>query len=143
MAKKKKKVVKKKKVLSKKKSQIKKNLKKKKTPVKTNKTRKTKTIKKTKKLITNEKLNKSKIKTLKEDKPKKIPKAISGFDEKIKEIFAKLINKHTVDGIYTQKIIEKAIPKKFRVPENVSKVEEFLRNNKVTIVSEKEAAELD
>ncbi len=50
---------------------------------------------------------KSLVKPIKEDKPKKIPKSISGFDEKIKEIFSKLINKHKVDGIYTKKIIEK------------------------------------
>ena len=80
-----------------------------------------------------------KTKIIKHKKPKKTKKIIS-FDDHIKDIIAKLLDKHKVDGIYTQKIIEKAVPKKFRVPENVTKVKEFLKNNKITIVSEEEAA---
>ena len=142
MAKKKKKVVKKKKVLSKNKSSIKKKSNNKKPPVKSNKNTKNKSIKKTKKTITDKKSNKPTLKNLKEDKPKKIPKAISGFDENIKEIFAKLINKHKVDGIYTQKIIEKAIPKKFRIEENIKKFQDLIIGNNIKIYSEEEAKEL-
>ena len=94
---------------------------------------KTKIIKKTKKKV--------------ENKPKKKvekkPKKIVSFDDHIKDIIAKLLNKHKVDGVYTNKIIEKAVPKKFRIPENILKVEEFLKNNNITIVSEKEAAALN
>ncbi len=65
-----------------------------------------------------------------------------GFDEKIKEIFAKLINKHKVDGVYTQKIIEKAIPKKFRLEENIKKFHDLITSNNIKIYSEEEAKEL-
>ena len=82
------------------------------------------------------------VKSSKEDKPKKIPKAISGFEENIKEIFAKLINKHKIDGIYTQKIIEKAIPKKFRLDENIKKFTNLITSNNIKIHSEEEAKEL-
>ncbi|MDA9629010.1 RNA polymerase sigma factor RpoD, partial [Pelagibacteraceae bacterium] len=61
----------------------------------------------------------------------------------IKDIITKLLDKHKVDGVYTNKIIEKAVPKKFRIPENIVKVEDFLKNNNITIVSEKEAAALN
>ena len=45
---------------------------------------------------------------------------------KLKEIFEKLINKNKIDGVYTLKIIEKAIPKKFREPENINKLTNLL-----------------
>ena len=142
MVKKKKKVVKKKTKVSKKKSAVKKNLKKKKTKAKSNKNSKPKIVKKTKKTVVKKVSKKSGIKTLKEEKPIKIPKAISGFEDKIKEIFTKLINKHKVDGIYTKKIIEKAIPKKLRLEENIEKFENFIKSNDIKIHTEEEAQEL-
>ena len=142
MVKKKKKTVKKKVKTSVKKTSIKKKLSKKKSTTKSSKSSKPKIIKKTKKNITKKSTKKPLAKTLKEIKPKKIPKAISVFDEKIKEIFTKLINKHKVDGIYTQKIIEKAIPKKFRFEENIKKFVNLISSNNIKIYSEEEAKEL-
>ena len=53
------------------------------------------------------------------------------------------ILKHKVDGIYTNKIIEKAIPKKkFRIDENISKLIKLLETSKIKIYSEQEAAKL-
>ena len=89
----------------------------------------------------NAKVEKKVIKKTKKKLEKK-PKKVVSFDNHIKDVVAKLLDKHKVDGIYTTKIIEKAVPKKFRIPENILKVEEFLKNNKITIVSEKEAAAL-
>ncbi len=142
MAKKKKKTVKKKTKSPKKKTSIKKKLIKKKSISKSSQVSKSKIIKKTKKTISKKISKKSLIKPSQEDKPKKIPKAISGFEEKIKEIFAKLINKHKIDGIYTQKIIEKAIPKKFRLDENIKKFTDLITSNNIKIHSEEEAKEL-
>ncbi len=142
MAKKKKKVVAKKANKPKKKSLIKKNVVKKKSTSKSTKSSKQKTIKKTNKIASKKVSKISSVKTINEDKPKKIPKAISGFEEKIKEIFAKLINKHKVDGIYTQKIIEKAIPKRFRLEENIKKFQNLIIANNIKIHSEEEAKEL-
>ena len=142
MPKKKKKVVKKKTSPLKKKSSTKNKLAKKKPVIKSSKSSKAKILKKPKKTIRKKVSKKSLDKILKEEKPKKIPKAISGFDEKIKEIFAKLINKNKVDGIYTQKIIEKAIPKKFRLEENIKKFQELITSNNIKIYSEEEAKEL-
>ena len=142
MPKKKKKTVKKKTSPNKKKLPVKKKLIKKKSVSKSSKVSKSKIIKKTKKNIVKKVSKKSLVKSLKEDKPKKIPKAISGFEEKIKEIFTKLINKHKIDGIYTQKIIEKAIPKKFRLDENIKKFTNLVTSNNIKIYSEEEAKEL-
>ena len=142
MAKKKKKTTKQKKTPSKKKNSVKKTLTKKKSTIKSSKTSKSKILKKTKKTITKKVSKKTLIKLSKEDKPKKIPKAISGFEENIKEIFAKLINKHKIDGIYTQKIIEKAIPKKYRLEENIKKFSDLITSNNIKIYSEEEAKEL-
>ena len=142
MAKKKKKTVTKKTNKPKKKSLIKKKVVKKKTTSKLSKSSKQKIIKKSNKTISKKVSKISSVKTIKEDKPKKIPKAISGFDEKIKEIFSKLINKHKIDGIYTQKIIEKAIPKRFRLEENIKKFEDLITSNNIKIYSEEEAKEL-
>ena len=142
MAKKKKKTLKKKPKVSKKKTSIKKKLTKKKSISKSSKVSKSKIIKKTKKTIAKKVSKKSLTKPSQQDKPKKIPKAISGFEEKIKEIFAKLINKHKIDGIYTQKIIEKAIPKKFRLEENIKKFSDLITSNNIQIHSEEEAKEL-
>ena len=118
----------KKKILKKKKStkKNKKTLKNKK-----NKVDKKITIKKTKVLVEKKKLPR-----------KKRAKKEINFDDHLKQIVSKLIEKHKVDGVYTLKIIEKSVPKKLRIPENVSKVENFLRQNKFTIVSEEEATEL-
>ncbi len=142
MAKKKKKVTKKKTALSKKKSSVKKNLKKKNTKARSKKNPKSKILKKTKKTVAKKVSKKFEAKNLKKDKPAKIPKAISGFEDKIKDIFTKLINKHKVDGIYTKKIIEKAIPKKLRLEENIEKFENFIKSNDIKIYSEEEAQEL-
>ncbi len=144
MAKKKKKTVKKKTSVTKKKNSIKKKLIKKKSIAKSSKAPKSKATKKTiaKKIIDKKVSKKSLTKPAQENKIKKIPKAISGFDEKIKDIFTKLINKHKVDGIYTQKIIEKAIPKKFRLEENIKKFVNFIISNNIKIYSEEEAKEL-
>ncbi|MDC2978957.1 hypothetical protein OAZ15_05085, partial [Pelagibacteraceae bacterium] len=142
MAKKKKKAVLKKTKKPKKKSSTKKKLVKKKVTSKSSKKSKQKTIKKKNKTLSNQVSKISSVKTIKEDKPKKIPKAISGFEEKIKEIFAKLINKHKIDGIYTQKIIEKAIPKKYRLEENIKKFSDLITSNNIKIHSEEEAKEL-
>ena len=101
-----------------------------------NSKKKTPIIKKSKINKNNTVAKKTKNKNLKKEK-----KVIS-FDDHIKSVIGKLLEKHKVDGIYTQKIIQKAVPKKFRTEENVSKVEEFLKNNKITIVSEEEAAAL-
>ena len=73
---------------------------------------------------------------------KKTKKSILTFDNKIKEIFEKLINKNKIDGIYTLKIIEKAIPKKFRLPENIKKLEELTLSSGIKIYTEEEAKEL-
>ena len=137
----KKKTIKKKTTLNKKKS-TKKKLTNKKLATKSSKRSKPNVIKKTKKAIAKKVSNKTLVKPLLKDKPKKIPKSISGFNEKIKEIFAKLINKHKVDGIYTKKIIEKAIPKKFRLEENIKKFEDLIISNNIKIYSEEEAKEL-
>jgi len=142
MAKKKKKTVNKKTTPSKKKKPFKKKLTKKKTVSKSPKISKPKIIKKTKKTILKTSSKKTLAKSSSEDKPKKIPKSISAFDENIKEIFSKLINKHKVDGIYTQKIIEKAIPKKFRLEENIKKFKDFIISNNIKIYTEEEAKEL-
>jgi len=142
MKKKNKKVVKKKTRAPKKKSLTKKKLSKKKSTLKSSKNSKSKIVNKTKKKIEKNSPKKSLVKPIKEVKPKKIPKAIAGFEEKIKEIFAKLINKHKIDGIYTQKIIEKAIPKKFRLEENIKKFSDLITSNNIKIHSEEEAKEL-
>ena len=142
MAKKKKKTVNKKTNPSKKKKPFKKKLTKKKTVSKSPKISKPKIIKKTKKTSLKTVSKKTLAKSSSEDKPKKIPKSISAFDENIKEIFSKLINKHKVDGIYTQKIIEKAIPKKFRLEENIKKFKDFIISNNIKIYTEDEAKEL-
>tara|TARA_Y100001970_G_scaffold61036_1_gene77781 strand:- start:1310 stop:3565 length:2256 start_codon:yes stop_codon:yes gene_type:complete len=132
----KKKIIKKK---TKKQNLIKKKVKKqtKKNPLKNTK----KVVNKNTKKNTKKVLNKNTKKNIK-NKILKKPKKIINFDDYIKDIIAKLLDKHKVDGIYTKKIIEKAVPKKFRIPENVLKVEEFLKSNNITIVSEEEATAL-
>ncbi len=120
----------------------KKKLVKKKLVKSSSKNSKSKVTKKTNKNISQKVSNKSRIKSLQVDKVKKIPKVISGFEENIKEIFTKLINKHKVDGIYTQKIIEKAIPKRYRIEENIKKFQDLITSNNINIYSEDEANEL-
>ncbi len=142
MVKKKKKSIKNKRTITKKKTSLNKKLTKKKSAAKSSKSNKSKIIKKTKKTVTKKVSKKPSIKSLNQEKIKKIPKVISGFEEKIKEIFTKLINKHKVDGIYTQKIIEKAIPKKFRLEENINKFRNLITSNNIKIYSEEEAKEL-
>ncbi len=142
MAKKKKKTLKKKTKAPQKKNSVKKKLTKKKSISKSSQVSKSKIIKKTKKTIAKKVSKKTLTKSQKEDKPKKIPKAILDFEEKIKEIFAKLINKYKIDGIYTQKIIEKAIPKKFRLEVNIKKFSDLITSNNIKIHSEEEAKEL-
>ena len=100
--------------------------------------------KKVKKKIIKKKISKNISKGIKvaENKIKKREKKVLNFDDHIKDIVAKLIDKVKVDGVYTNKIIEKSIPKKFRIPENISKLINFLKENKITILTDKEAAEL-
>ena len=86
-------------------------------------------------------------KTIKKEKTKKekvlkTKKTKVTFDDKLKEILEKLINKNKVDGIYTLKIIEKAIPKKFRETENIKKLENLILSSNIKIYSEDEAKEL-
>ena len=83
----------------------------------------------------NNKLKKSEVKN-------KSKKTKITFDDKIKEIFEKLINKYKIDGIYTLKIIEKSIPKKFRELENIKKLKELVIKSNIKIYSEEEAKEL-
>ena len=109
------------------------------------KQKKTKTNVKIKKVITKKIPRKKLIKpSVKKEKKayKKREKKVVNFDDHIKKIVKKLIEKYKVDGFYTIKIIEKGIPKKFRIPENVTKVENFFKQNNITILSEQEAAEL-
>jgi len=92
--------------------------------LKKSKSKKTKTISKTKTNL------------------KKIPKIKKTnaelFQIQFKAIIIKLIEKNKVQGIYTHKIIEKTIPKKFRFPENVSKVLEFFDKKNIKISTEEE-----
>ena len=140
MKKKKKKVIKKKstkKVTKKKVTKKVKKTKSKKTvskPKSVKKKRISKTTKKPKKNEVNQH-NKNKLNS----KPKK--QKIS-FDDKLKEFFEKLINKNKIDGIYTQKIIEKAIPKKFRESENIKKFQDLIIASNIKIYSEDEAKEI-
>ncbi len=94
---------------------------------------KNKKTKKTKKIL--KKVVKVKIRKKKEKK-------IISFDDRLKEIVTKIIEKHKVHGIYTDKIIEKSIPKKFRIPENIVKVERFLIKNNIKIITEAEAKKI-
>ena len=128
----------KKKKLTKKKtntSNKKKSLKLRKTVAKKKLVKKRKTVKKEVKKTTPVII---KEKTLK----KTIVKKEINFDNYTKEIVTKLIGKHKKNGIYTLKIIEKAVPKKFRIPENVNKIYNILKSSDVTIVTEEEATEL-
>ncbi len=125
-----------------KKKSIKKKSVKKKSSIKSSKNSKSKTNNKTKKTISKKISKKVLTKPSKQEKPKKIPKAILDFDEKIKDIFSKLINKYKLDGVYTKKIIEKAIPKKFRLEENIKKFQDLIISNNIKIYSEEEAKEL-
>ena len=128
-------------------SKSKKNQSKKKKPSlkksKINKNQKIKkqTKKQTKKKIL-DKLKLRKKSAVKEVTKIKKEKKIVKFDDYLEQIVTKLIQKHKVDGIYTPKIIEKAVPKKFRFTENVEKLKKVLLSNKLTIVTEEEAAEL-
>ena len=113
--------------------------------LKTKKVLKKKLITKKKKVVKKNKTISSKIKKKNkviDTKPTKKQKKVILFDDHIKEVITKLLDKHKVDGIYTKKIIEKAVPKKFRIPENVSKVEVFLKKNNISILSEEAAVAL-
>ena len=129
--KKKSKTIKKKKVLSSKKK-VKKSIKKQKN------TKSSKNIKLKKTSFKEKKVVKSSVKPIRKKREKKVV----NFDDYIKGIVTKLIEKYKIDGVYTNKIIEKKIPKKFRIPENVLKVTNVLKQSNLTIVSEEEAAEL-
>ncbi len=129
--KKKSKIIKKKKVLSSQKK-VKKSIKKQKN------TKSSKNIKLKKTAFKEKRIVKSSVKPIRKKREKKVV----NFDDYIKGIVTKLIEKYKIDGIYTNKIIEKKIPKKFRIPENVLKVTNVLKQNNLTIVSEEEAAEL-
>ena len=130
------------------------SLKKKKTNVKKKATKKKikktqsikKIVKKSRSTLQKKSLIKKSIKVLNKKFQKKIAKKkkkkILIFDDYLKDIVTKLIEKHKVDGTYTTKIIEKGVPKKFRIPENVSKVENFLKKNNITILTEEEISEV-
>jgi len=121
-------------------SKVLKNVKKKVIPKKKKELQKVKPKAKVEKKV----IKKTKVKLEKKPKTKveKQPKKVLSFDDHIKDIIAKLLDKHKIDGIYTNKIVEKAVPKKFRIPENILKIEGLLKNSNITIVSEKEAAAL-
>ena len=76
------------------------------------------------------------------NKTSKIKKPKLTFDDKLKEIFEKLINKYKINGVYTLKIIEKGIPKKFREENNIKKLQDLFVKTKIKIYSEEEAKEL-
>ncbi len=153
----KKKLIKKKSTNKKNPSKKKKVLKKKKQPS-INKKKKVLNSKKKVKKVTKKKKNIKSSQNVKLKKPslkvkkvikssikpirKKREKKVVNFDDYIQGIVTKLIEKYKIDGVYTNKIIEKKIPKKFRIPENVLKVTNVLKQNNLTIVSEEEAAEL-
>ena len=124
-------IIKKKKTLKSKKK-VKKSIKKQKN------TKSSKNIKLKKSSLAEKKVIKSSVKPIRKKREKKV----INFDDYIKGIVTKLIEKYKTDGIYTNKIIEKKIPKKFRIPENVLKVTNVLKQSNLTIVSEEEAAEL-
>jgi RNA polymerase primary sigma factor len=88
------------------------------------------------------KKTKKTLKNVAEEKIRKKKKEIASFDDRLKEIVTKLINKHKIEGIYTIKIIEKSVPKKFRIPKNVAKVESFLKKNNITVLTEEAAKEI-
>jgi len=92
------------------------------------------------KSLKNNSLKISKSKSI--DKVKKPKKPKITFEDKLKDIFEKLINKNKVDGIYTSKIIEKAIPKKFRETENIKKLENLILASNIKVYSDEEAKEL-
>ena len=116
-------------------SKKKKSLKLRKTTANKKLVKKTKTLKKELKKTTQTIIKKQ---TLKKTRVKKEV----NFYNYIQDIVTKLIGKHKIDGIYTLKIIEKAVPKRFRIPENVNKIQNILKSKKVTIVTEEAAAEL-
>ena len=139
----KKKLIKKSSYSKKKKATIKKKILKKKVSkkiLKKKKNTKNTTIKKTTKIL--KKITKEKNKKIKEKNKKIKEKKIISFDDRLEEIVTKLIEKRKIDGVYTKKIIEKGIPKKFRIPENVIKVENFLKKNNIIILTEEEAKQL-
>jgi len=78
----------------------------------------------------------------KKEKKKKKEKKIITFDNVFKEVVSKLIEKNKAEGLYTPKIIEKGIPKKFRSPENILKVKDFLKKNNFNVLTQKEADDL-
>jgi len=106
-----------------------------------------KNIKNIKNIKNAKKIKKVENKLLKKDVNKKTissrknAKKIINFDDLIKDIVSKLIEKNKVDGIYTSKIVEKAIPKKLRLPENILKLKSFLKQNNINILTEAEALE--
>ena len=140
--------MKKKKKIKKKSSKVVKKTTKKKSVKKTSKINKKTQKKSTKKKLVNKvKKKTSKSFDSKIDKNYKktitsIKKPKSSFEDKIKEIFQKLITKNKIDGIYTLKIIEKSIPKRFRLEENVKKLEQLFITSKIKIYTEEEAKEL-
>ena len=141
--------MKKKKKIKKKSSKVVKKTTKKKSVKKTSKINKKTQKKSTKKKLVNKvkkKISKSSDTKIDKKNYKKnitsIKKPKSTFEDKIKEIFEKLISKNKIDGIYTLKIIEKAIPKRFRLEENIKKLEQLFITSKIKIYTEEEAKEL-
>ncbi len=121
----------------------KKNIKKSLKKTKTKSPPKKKTLaKKKSKILSKKNIKKNTSIDLKKETPVRVKKTKNTFDDKIKEIFEKLINKNKIDGIYTLKIIEKAIPKRFRDEQNVKKLESVFNKSNIKIYSEEEAKEL-
>ncbi len=83
---------------------------------------------------------KKKAPVLKKKASKENPKKTKGFEAVLKSVITKLIEKNKLDGIYTRKKIEKAIPKKYRIEENINAVEKLLVQYNIKLVTEEEAA---
>ena len=109
---------------------------------KNNTAKKKQLIHKKKKKVNKKLLSKPNKTKNNKNKTSKIKKPKLTFDDKLKEIFEKLINKYKINGVYTLKIIEKGIPKKFREENNIKKLQDLFVKTKIKIYSEEEAKEL-
>ena len=109
---------------------------------KNNTAKKKQLIHKKKKKVNKKLLSKPNKTKNNKNKTSKIKKPKLTFDDKLKEIFEKLINKYKINGVYTLKIIEKGIPKKLREENNIKKLQDLFVKTKIKIYSEEEAKEL-
>ena len=97
-------------------------------------------VKKTKKKILKKVSDKKNKKV--EKKQKNILKEKNKFEESIQSIITKLIEKNKVSEVYSRKIVEKAIPKKFRITENIEKIEKLLKKFNIKVLDEDEIKKL-